>query len=202
VKEFASVSGCYLLTYAAPVTRKMLLFNDIQYYTVPSLPSDWTAPLWLRTELGIYSGRLYFDYSECRYLLDYLGLKTVGTPQKVALTKQPLTFLQEWLAVRRKDQDFSHTPIGFICQGQKLLENHPFFQKLDNGESRMIQPARTLSDSGASGDKEEDGDAGLDFFDDEPYISDADDSDDEFDDIQLKDVVTEEGDDGGEKGIS
>jgi hypothetical protein len=159
----------------------MLLFNDIQYYTVPSLPSDWTAPLWLRTELGIYSGRLYLDYSECNYLLGYLGLKTVGAPQKVAFTKKPLTFLQEWLAVRRKGQDFSHTPMGFICQGQKLLENHPFFQKLDNDESRMIQPARTPSTSGTSGDKE-DGDAGLDFFDDEPYTSDADDSDDEFDD--------------------
>jgi hypothetical protein len=104
--------------------------------------------------------------------------------------------------VRRKGQDSSHTPMGFICQGQKLLENHPFFQRLDNDESRMIQPARTPSASGTSWDKEEDGDAGLDFLDDEPYISDADDSDDEFDDTQLKDVVTEEGGDGGEKGIS
>lgn len=180
----------------------MLLFNDIQYYAVPSLPLDWTAPLWLRTELGIYSGRLYFDYSECRYLLDYLGLKTVEAPQKLPFTKKPLAFLQEWLAVRRTGQDFSHTPIGFICQGQKLLENHPFFQRLDNEETRVIQLARAPSAPGASGEKEEDGDAGLDFFDDEPYISDADDSDDEFDDTQLQDVVTEERNDGGEKGVS
>ena len=26
--------------------------------------------------------------------------------------RKPLTFLQEWLAIRRKQQDFAHTPMG------------------------------------------------------------------------------------------
>jgi hypothetical protein len=29
----------HLLTYAAPVTRKMLQFNDLKYYAVPNLPN-------------------------------------------------------------------------------------------------------------------------------------------------------------------
>ncbi len=33
-------------------------------------------------------------------------------------TQKPLTCLKEWQAVHRKDQDFAHTPIGFICQGK------------------------------------------------------------------------------------
>jgi hypothetical protein len=44
-----------------------------------------------------------------------------------AFTRQPLTFLQKWLAVRRKGQDFMYTPMGFICQGKQLLESHLFF---------------------------------------------------------------------------
>jgi hypothetical protein len=53
----------------------VLYFSDLQYYAVPSLPSDWEAPLWLRTKLGIYSGHLYFEYPEYKSLLEYLGVR-------------------------------------------------------------------------------------------------------------------------------
>jgi len=29
-------------------------------------------------------------------------------------------FMQEWLAVCRKGQDVSHTPMGYLCRGRKL----------------------------------------------------------------------------------
>jgi hypothetical protein len=207
----------------------------MQYYVVPSLPSDWAAPLWLRTELGIYSGRLYFDYSEYKYLLDYLGLETMadgmqndddnsaqvdeagvgpqtyvmpetfpgtgdqsneemdgnGLLQKAAFTRKPLTFLQEWLAVRRKGQDFSHSPMGFICQGQILLENHPFFQKLDHGGSEIVQPIRTVGATETSAEEEDD-DAEMGIFDDHAYGKEFANKHDDFDDTQLKDVIVEQ----------
>lgn len=105
---------------------------------VPSLPIEWTAPTWLRTEVGIYSGRLYFDFSEYSSILAFLGVKETTNrieedvddvnaseesevnksednngDAKIhrAFTKKPLAFLQEWLAVRRKGQDFAETPM-------------------------------------------------------------------------------------------
>ena len=33
-----------------------------------------------------------------------------------AFSREPLTFLQEWLAVRRKGQDFAHTPRGLSAK--------------------------------------------------------------------------------------
>ncbi|KIV78786.1 hypothetical protein PV11_06396 [Exophiala sideris] len=65
----------HLLTYAAPVTPRMLQFNNLNYYAIPSLPIDWSAPLWLRVQLGIFAGRLYFPFEELPYLRNFLGLE-------------------------------------------------------------------------------------------------------------------------------
>lgn len=35
--------------------------------------------------------------------------------------------MHEWLAVRRKDQDFEHTPMGFVTTSKPLTSDHPFF---------------------------------------------------------------------------
>ncbi|KAI9701732.1 MAG: hypothetical protein M1820_006360 [Bogoriella megaspora] len=48
--------------------------------------------------------------------------------QVTSFTKKPLNFLQKWLAIRRKGQEFSQTPMGYICQGKQLLADHPFFE--------------------------------------------------------------------------
>ncbi|KAI9765661.1 MAG: hypothetical protein M1840_007218 [Geoglossum simile] len=138
----------YLLVYAAPVTKKMLQFNNLMYYSLPSLPQNWKPPAWLTIELGIFAGRLYFEFAEYAALKKYLGLADmdlggvgsvandkvpVNAGEKAALkqirsfTKKPLSFLQEWLAVRRKGQDVAHTPMGYVCQGQQLRASHPFF---------------------------------------------------------------------------
>ena len=119
----------------------MLHFNDLKFFAVPRLPAKWEAPLWLKTELGIFSGRLYFEWSEYSSILDFLGVTnsytekvetvddsvvqahedwgvsdgacelTVTVPHEASFTQKPLTFLQQWLAIRRKGQDFSHTPL-------------------------------------------------------------------------------------------
>jgi len=149
----------FLISYASPVTKKMLVFNDLKFYSMPPLPWDWQAPMWLKVELGILAGRLYFEWDEYRELCDFLaigtgdeamlyeedGLEDEGgasldasaivasaatekeQPATVSFSKRPLTFLQDWLAVRRHGQDFVHTPMGFLTQSKPLPESHPFF---------------------------------------------------------------------------
>ncbi|PQE25690.1 p-loop containing nucleoside triphosphate hydrolase protein [Rutstroemia sp. NJR-2017a BBW] len=156
---------CHLLTYAAPVTRKMLHFANLQFYALPALPAlpQWTPPLWFTVELGLFAGRLYFDFNEYEYLCKFLGFEPGAVidellleeeesydfvedatgdvnneteePRKssnrTGLTSKPLSFLHEWLTVRRKGQDFAYTPMGFVCQGKPLTASHSFFSQPD-----------------------------------------------------------------------
>ena len=138
----------HLISYAARVTRSML-FDSLKYYSVPSLPTDWHAPDWLVRDLGIFAGRLYFEYKEYESICDFLGLKQSRSQQtkeevekmeylqgvdrlpedgeSQPFSQAPLEFLQEWLAIRRKGQDFSQTPMGYVCCGKEVKPNAVFF---------------------------------------------------------------------------
>ncbi|KAK4651863.1 hypothetical protein QC762_0097080 [Podospora pseudocomata] len=146
----------HLICYASPVTRSMLPFNKLNFFSMPPLPEGWVAPQWLRTELGILAGRLYFEWEEYEALCTFLGVDandgtakglglvdgedegyggdgaadedhTLRNTQTNSFAPRPLTFLQEWLAVRRHGQDFVHTPMGFLTQSKPLQQDHPFF---------------------------------------------------------------------------
>ena len=149
----------HLISYASPITKRMMVFNNLKYYSMPPLPDDWHPPMWLKVELGILAGRLYFDWDEYQALCDFLAIGTGSDAMKhdeegvedeggalldgsaivpgppsakeqvptVSFSKRPLTFLQDWLAIRRHGQDFVHTPMGFLTQGKPLHANHPFF---------------------------------------------------------------------------
>lgn len=130
----------HLIVYAAPVTKTMLHFNSLDYYSLPSLPRNWKAPLWLTVELGLFSGRLYFGFDEYSTVLKYLGQDSIdenkgegysATDMQEKSSKcfanEPLNFFQDWLSVRRKGQDISYTPMGYVCQGRLLTREHPFF---------------------------------------------------------------------------
>ena len=140
----------HLISYAAPVTRNMLAFDTLKFYSVPSLPSTWQAPHWLVRDLGIFAGRLYFDYANYPPICERLGLPPPDAPSSVVanlwdelpfaddgkvehrketevFTKAPLEFMQQWLSVRRKGQDFSQTPMGFVCSGKEVREDAVFF---------------------------------------------------------------------------
>ncbi|KAK0714105.1 hypothetical protein B0T26DRAFT_784054 [Lasiosphaeria miniovina] len=151
-------SRVYLINYASPVTKKMLVFNNLTYFSTPRLPDGWVAPLWLKMEVGLLSGRLFFEWDEYEKLGNFFGLEDKSNAAPVdededssddtvllqeqeisAATKrrrqansfasQPSSFLKEWLAVRRCGQDFAHTPMGFLTQGKPLQPSHPFFSK-------------------------------------------------------------------------
>ncbi|OJD31253.1 p-loop containing nucleoside triphosphate hydrolase [Diplodia corticola] len=223
----------HLLSYAPPVTRKMTHFNDLTYYSIPPMPRDWTAPAWLRTELGLFAGRLYFEYDEYAGMMKYLGLsqdddddndddepagpvdeptqpagrgddgkesdgvvRTKAAHAAVPFTAKPLTFIREWLAARRKGQDFAHTPMGFVCQGKPLAADHPFFAKAVDGPVLPAALGQVRGGNGSVGAAAED------------------DEDDDFDDAEEdlwfdadEDGILEEGEGGemdvdeGEKGV-
>ncbi|KAK0642864.1 hypothetical protein B0T16DRAFT_354150 [Cercophora newfieldiana] len=145
----------HLITYASPVTRKMLCFNSLTFLTFPPMPPNWKAPQWLKTGLGLLAGRIHFEWEEYESLSELLGVQessisisisnmdgiedvdtevSDGEENKemtVARTfcPRPLVFLQEWLALRRQGQDFSHTPMGFMVQDKPLHANHPLFNE-------------------------------------------------------------------------
>ncbi|KAF7596480.1 hypothetical protein BBP40_001352 [Aspergillus hancockii] len=131
-------SSVHLILYAAAFTKKMLHFDKLNYYTLPILPEGWAPPPWLPFELGILAGRLYFEFTDYDYLSERLQLnlddKAPTAPpaqdsETVPKTTQSanLSFLREWLTLRRQGQDISHTPMGYVCQGWRLRNDHPFF---------------------------------------------------------------------------
>jgi len=134
----------HLILYSAPVTRRMLHFNNLDFYATPPLPAGFKAPTWLTIELGILSGRLYFEWEEYGEMLRFLDISGDGGMSELddgiqgtkleRFTKKPLTFLHEWLAVRRKGQGFEHTPMGFVTTGKVLSAEHPFFRTSSNVE--------------------------------------------------------------------
>jgi len=89
-----AAGSVHLIIYAAPVTRRMLQFNQLSYHATPALPADFQAPVWLRVELGLFSGRLYMEWDEYYELLAYLGLDQDLSqhPERPAFANKPLTF--------------------------------------------------------------------------------------------------------------
>jgi hypothetical protein len=209
----------------------MLHFQNLDYYTIPALPASWRAPQWLKAELGLFSGRLYFEWAEYTYLAELYGISedtgdldnttkvpsvefdSVAEPvdtiekdntengnetnrhscqsvSKKPFVSRPLNFMQEWLAVRRRGQDFSHTPLGFIASGKPLYADHSFFRQEESEEratlrtvtARIVADTREVeevvyeggidvpvSDSDSSSDDES-----VEYHDDELYSNEED----------------------------
>jgi len=98
-----------------------------------------------------FTSRLYFERHEYEGILSFLGLasgeavnggaiketsKDADTENHAhiaskkscySLTTKTLAFLQDWISARRKMQDWSTSPIGFIVAGKQLHGHHPFF---------------------------------------------------------------------------
>ncbi|KAM3477573.1 hypothetical protein MY5147_002645 [Beauveria neobassiana] len=128
----------WLLGYTAPVTKSMQSFNCLSYLTIPRWPRDMKVPVWLGIEVGVFSGRLYFEFAEYEPLLAWLGLlpdsdERAGAGGFISKIHEPLQFLQEWLTFRRQTEDILYTPAGFVCQRQHLHQGHFFFSSASTG---------------------------------------------------------------------
>ncbi|KAJ0335022.1 hypothetical protein COL922a_009890 [Colletotrichum nupharicola] len=204
----------HLILYSAPVTRKMLHFSKLEYLSIPPLANDWEAPMWLRVELGLYAGRLYFEWEEYAEICRLLGIdetslsehmeessdedleraqldgevesKPSAKPAKTGMTPRPLTFCQEWLAARRRGQDFVSTPMGFIAQGKPLQATHPFFRKTDTEKhDKLFVPISRQKVQEDVDDQPLD-DFGLDYMgENENADSDADDDEIEYNESEM-----------------
>ncbi|PYI00251.1 hypothetical protein BO78DRAFT_439495 [Aspergillus sclerotiicarbonarius CBS 121057] len=148
----------YLIVYAAPLTREMLHFETFRFYTIPKLETD--LPPTVKMDLGILAGRLYFKFEDYGNILDSIcphgELRDAEHQHSgTAPEKVPRKFLEEWFALTRKGQDFTYTPMGYVCQGRKLSSDHPFFASSTTMESddHGEMPASTCT--------------GTDFVDDE-----------------------------------
>lgn len=89
-----------LIVYSAPVTRRMLHFNSLNYHATPWLPEDFDIPQQLKIEWEIFAGRLYFEWSEYEGICRYLGVsRTVGddAQEQSATPTIPLTFGEYFL---------------------------------------------------------------------------------------------------------
>jgi hypothetical protein len=70
-------------------------------------------------------------------------------PKRV-FTSKPRAFLHEWIAAKRKNQDWTHTAIGFLAQGKALTSSHPFFSKGNELDQQTMKKAPVHSGSGAA----------------------------------------------------
>lgn len=167
IRRAAPWSPVHLITYAAPVTKNMMHFNDLNYYTMPTLPQGHKFPTWFLIELGLFAGRLYASYDECVVISDYLQIgkqdddQEEGTSQTMRcnFAQHPVAFLLEWLALRRQVQDIMQTPMGYILQGRTMDEDHPFFSTRAFDAAQIAEMQRlTSSSNDASNDDVEDDD--------------------------------------------
>lgn len=208
-----------LITYAAPVTRKMLHFNNLGYYAIPAMPAGWEPPAWLTIELGIIAGRLYFAFEEYNDLRKYLGFREkvakskekledsvdsielqetdrgaddtadeeeimASTREGLSFTSKPLAFIQDWLAVRRKGQDFKHTPMGYICQDKQLTADHPFYTRVENDGGPKVDWRERKAGENANEDMDSEGE----FDEDDTFFDVAEDEDEDLDDLDEYDA--------------
>ncbi|KAE8135900.1 hypothetical protein BDV38DRAFT_120045 [Aspergillus pseudotamarii] len=143
----------HLITYAAPVTKRMLHFSHLDYYAIPSFPTQFAIPYWLSVEIGIFAGRLYFAYTDYACLLQQMQPGPEEQNSNGTLTTRQtaqMSFLEEWLVLRRRNQDISHTPMGYLCQNRALSVDHPFFVTAQVQNTEPIFPS-----SGYTGGRKE-----------------------------------------------
>lgn len=110
-------SHTHLIAYATPVTKAMVHFNKLDFYSYPELPAGSAFPERIRIELGILAGRLYLHESEWTSMAAYVK-GSPNDPDKIAA--DPAAFLLEWLSIRRRAVNVLHTHMGFICTGRQL----------------------------------------------------------------------------------
>lgn len=123
------------------------------------------------------------------------GAKSGTEKDKVyKFTAKPRAFLLEWTAMRRKQQDIAHSPVGFVALGKALEETHSFFTKHNDSEA-----VQKMAMAGSGEEVEE----GEDHEDDEYMYADMDaegEEDEEFEDANeyFEEQETNSDDDGSE----
>jgi hypothetical protein len=131
----------HLHVYAPRTSQHMKPSDDLQLYSIPSLPSDWTPPWALIDQLNVFAGQLYLrDHESYLRLCRFLGVPTKelsngpairwnlfnipGSFEEMEITfsGSPLPSVMALLAIRSRGRPFAQTHMGKILHGQLLSE--------------------------------------------------------------------------------
>lgn len=99
----------HLVNYSAAVTKKMLHFDNLTYHSTPPMPSGFRAPTWLKVQLGLLAGRLYFAWSEYKELRSFLGLANEDAFDELDMAPVPNDTSSEEEVVGRVEESVSTT---------------------------------------------------------------------------------------------
>ena len=131
----------HLHLYAPRTSQRMKPSDNLQLYSIPPLPSDWTPPWGLIDQLNVFAGQLYLrDYASYLRLCRFLDVPTRESPNdtqiqrnlftipgsfeemEITFASSPLPSVMALLAVRGRGRPFEHTHMGKILQGHLLTE--------------------------------------------------------------------------------
>lgn len=107
----------------------MLHFNNLMYYSLPRLPKNWKPPTWLTIELGIFAGRLYFEFGEYAALANYLGLADLDNAGSIA------TDVVEANGIRDKGGERQGSKSGTSRKNRSIFYRSG---SLSNGRGRIL----------------------------------------------------------------
>lgn len=114
----APSSGVNLHIYEPKVTKSM---GSVDFGMEPPSRSmgEWQKlSSGLRRELNLFAGQVYLNtYKDYMKLCEDLGSKLNPS------TDQNLSFVQAWIAIRRKGQDFLQTHVGQMVSGRSIKEH-------------------------------------------------------------------------------
>ncbi|KAL8657317.1 MAG: hypothetical protein Q9226_002033 [Calogaya cf. arnoldii] len=108
----APSSRVTLISYEPRVTRSMPSLDSSPIKCLPGAQEAWdTVPQILRQELHLFAGQLYFTtFEEYQLLVEALEAKDSIS----------LSFLREWIGIRRKGQNYLQTHVGQVISGRVL----------------------------------------------------------------------------------
>ena len=113
----APSSGVNLHIYEPKVTKSMGSVDSGMEPTSRSMQEWQSLSSGLRRELNLFAGQVYFNTHK-----DYLKFcKDLGLQLNPA-ADQTLSFVQAWIAIRRKGQDFLQTHLGQLVSGRSIKE--------------------------------------------------------------------------------
>ena len=139
--------------YAPRVTASMRSFSDLAFYTIPASESpvrEWTAPAYLRIELNLFAGQLYFDSKEqyqrvCALLALHMahpGAKYVQvdgfvrpeyrTGESSPFSMSAISMFKKLTGLRRKGMGFGGTDFGRVLDARPLSSE---FESWDTGKN-------------------------------------------------------------------
>lgn len=112
-------SEVILHSYEPRVTKSMSAVDSASVEARSLSVERWLeVDPWPRLELHVFAGQLYLDtYDQYRQLCEMLGFAPSSMPTI------PLSFVKEWIGIRRRGQNYLQSHVGQIVSGRVLKED-------------------------------------------------------------------------------